>query len=115
MSQMIRAFKMVSGEEVIAEIQHTQTKTFLTESEHFGRTNIEYHLRRPHVLQIQQVAPGKLGMALVPLFLSNHDAEEVIVLASSLLTVPVEPHSAVQKQYLDQTSGLAIATGSLQK
>jgi hypothetical protein len=113
MSSIIRSFKLVSGEEVVAEVLDAETKVFLTEKQHFGREGLEYKLRRPHVLQFQPIGPGKMGLAFVPWVLSNPEVEEVTIFARNVIGVPVEPSEMVQRQFLQQTSGLALASGNL--
>ena len=109
---MIRTFKLVSGEEVVAEVADSQTQTFLTEGQHFGREQLEYKLRRPHVLQFQPIAPGKMGLAFIPWVLSNPEVQEVTIFARNVIGVPVEPSEQVQRQFLQQTSGIEIAAAS---
>jgi hypothetical protein len=109
---LVRAFKLVTGEEVIAEVQDTFTQKLLQEIVRDVRDNVVYTLRRPHVLQVQQFAPGKFGMAMVPYTLSNPDLETVTIPASHVITsFPAADN--VEKQYLQQTSGLALPSADV--
>lgn len=104
---VVKAFKLITGEEVIAEVQDTKTQQLLQEDARDIRDAALYTLRRPHVLQVQQVAPGKFGMAIVPYTLSNPDLEEVVIPASRVITI-FGVADSIEKQYLQQTSGLAL-------
>jgi hypothetical protein len=97
----VMSFKMVSGEEVVAEL--VSTKTLTPES-----APLSYTVRRPHILQFQPVGPGQLGLAFVPWTLSNPAIERLEIPASAvLLTFP--PADKVERQYLEQTSGISLA------
>ena len=105
---VVKAFKLVTGEEVIAEVRDSDTQKLLLEEQRDTRDAVVYTLRHPNVLQFQQVGPGKFGMAMVPYTLSNPDLEEVKIPASKIITI-FDVASNVEKQYLEQNTGLALA------
>ena len=101
----VYAFKMVSGEEVIAELKSTITM------EPSGKP-ISYHVRRPHILQFQPVGPGQMGLALVPWTLADPTIENLEIPGTAiLLKYPAGESTA--RQYLQQTSGIALAPAGL--
>lgn len=102
MSNQVLAFKLLSGEEVIAEVVRRSLTSI---------SAYEWTVRRPHVLRFHPVAPGQMGLAFVPLTLSNPNLETLIIETKSLLFAPFEVSAEVEKQYLQQTSGIALAGG----
>jgi hypothetical protein len=98
MSNSIKSFKMVTGEEIVAEIHHTVMRNDET---------IAYALRRPHVMQLQQMGPNQVGLAFVPWTLSNPNLDVIEVPVAAIL-VSFEPSADVERQYLQQTSGIAL-------
>lgn len=98
MTMKIISMKMVTGEELVTELVGTK---FVGES-------TTYTLRRPHILQVQQVAPGKLGLVFVPWALSNPDIDIVEVPASAVITT-FSPAGKIEAQYLQETSSIQIA------
>jgi hypothetical protein len=97
----VMSFKMVSGEEVVAEL--VSTKTFASDTD-----PVSYTVRRPHILQFQPVGPGQLGLAFVPWTLSNPAIERLEIPASAVL-LTFQPADKVERQYLEQTSGISLA------
>lgn len=97
----VMSFKMVSGEEVVAELVSTVTLTP-------DGPPRSYTVRRPHILQFQPVGPGQLGLAFVPWTLSNPAIERLEIPASAVL-LTFEPADKVERQYLEQTSGISLA------
>ena len=107
------SLKLVTGEEVVAEaIPTPQQNHLLTEGGPTGSAVGDYVLRRPHVLQFQQVAPGQLGLALVPYALSNPSIDSIRIPAAAVVTT-FEPAAKVEKQYLEQTSGISLDIASM--
>ena len=106
----ILAFKMIIGEEVVGEVIDTiYDSSMLLESQKENRGNIKaYKVRRPHVLRFIPSAQGA-NLAFIPWTLANPTIEVMLIPTSAvLLTFP--PSANVEKQYLEQTSGLSIAT-----
>lgn len=102
MPHQVRAFKFTSGEEVIAEIKSYPFSSPDKQS---------WELRRPHILRFHPVGPNQMGLAFVPWTLSNPDLESVVVSRVNMLCDPFEISADVEKQFLQQTSGIAIAGG----
>lgn len=107
----IMTFKMITGEEVIAEVVEARSGSqLLTEdSPAFKGAVTSYVVKRPHVLQFQPMGRGQLGLALVPWALSNPDIRNLEVPASAVL-LAFDPSEEVEKQYLQQTSGISLST-----
>lgn len=101
----VKSFKLISGEEIVAEV--TGQGGMLTE----GSQPTSYTVKRPHILQFQPVGPGQLGLAFVPWTLSNPTIQSLEIPASALIIPPFDPSANVEKQYLQQTSGIQLAGG----
>lgn len=96
----VKAFKMITGEEVLAELTST---TLVSDKPS------TYNVRRPHVLQFQPVGHGQMGLALVPWTLSNPTIERLELPAASVVLM-FDPSKKVSDQYLSQTSGISLDT-----
>ena len=99
----VKAFKMVGGDEVVAEVLSTNEATD-------GKI-LSYRVRRPHILQFQPMGQGQIGLAFVPWTLSNPTIELLDVPASAIL-ISFSPSENVETQYLEQTSGISIVKNS---
>lgn len=105
----VRSFKLVSGEEVVGEvIANKSGNQILSESTTYAGGITSYTVKRPHVLQFQQIGPGQVGLAFVPWALSNPSIDKIEIPASAVIVV-FNPDPQVERQYLEQTSGIAIA------
>lgn len=107
MSSKILAFKIVGGEEVVAEVVEEVGPHVLTESGSVQNV-AEYVVRRPHVLRMLPNGPGSMGLAFVPWTLSNPEIERLTIPASAVL-LAFEPAAHVESQYIQQTSPIALA------
>lgn len=107
MASEILSFKLIGGDEIVAEVVGVKRGNVLTESTTSPIT--EYMVRRPHILQFQPVAPGKVGLAFVPWTLSNPTIERMQLPASAVI-LTFSPSENVEKQYIEQTSGIQLAT-----
>lgn len=87
------AMKLVSGEELIGR--------FCTE------TATEIKMSHIRVIGLQQDQSGNYGVGLVHYVVSAKDAE-LSIKKDKMITV-FEPSAAVEKAYLQNTSGLAFA------
>ena len=105
---LILSFKIRSGEEVVAEVESTVTKA-AGEDGLFVEMPVRWVLKRPHVLRVQQVQGGQLGLSFVPWCLSNPDIRAVTLEATSVLAT-FAPSAMVERQYIEQTSGISLAT-----
>ncbi len=109
----ILAFKMIIGEEVVGEVieevrsaGHTQTMLLEAPKKPEGEITA-WRVRRPHVLRFIN-SPQGANLAFIPWTLCNPTIEVMTIPASAvLLTFP--PSANVEKQYLEQTSGIALA------
>ena len=96
------ALKLVSGDEIVAELK----------SARFEAEKVTvYTLKRPHLLKFQDMGRGQVGLAFIPYTLSNPTIE-TIDLPGSAVMFTFSPSGQVEKQYLEQTSGIALATNS---
>jgi len=108
MSTKVLAFKLLGGEEVVAELKSANRNGVLTElGPREGGPIESYTVRRPHILRFQPVAPGQVGLAFIPWTLSNPTIDEVVIPAKAVL-VTFDPSENVERQYLESTSGLAL-------
>lgn len=101
----VKVFKIVTGEEVVAELV---SQRFVSDA-NVPEKIVSYSIRRPHTLQFQQVAPGQIGLAFVPWVLSNPSIEELKVPASAVIIPPFDADPQVERQYLEQTSGISLS------
>ena len=108
MSEVL-AFKMVSGEEIVAEVMRTNRDNggLLVENIN-SKPIISYTVRRPHILQFQPMGGGQMGLAFVPWTLSNPGIETLEIPVSAVL-LTFSPAQGVERQYIEQTSGIALA------
>lgn len=108
----IRGFKLITGEEVIAGIiEEVRASTNTSSTDGLFDSSgpiVAYNIRKPHILRVQPVGPGQLGLAFVPWMLSNPDVSSVNLPVSSIITEPFEISDQVEKQYLQQTSGIEL-------
>lgn len=108
----VLTFKMMSGEEVVAEVveEIRETQTTLLEGGLRRESNpiVAYKLRRPHILRFQQVAPGQIGLAFIPWTLANPTIDTLEV-PTKMIGLVYEPGNHTEEQYLQQTSGLTLA------
>jgi len=106
MSSKILAFKLVSGEEIVAEVLDIKTDTALFESV-TGKV-IEYVVRRPHILRMMPTSHNNVSLAFIPWTLSNPEIESMPIPASAIL-LSFPPAAHVETQYISQTTGLELA------
>lgn len=101
MVNSVMSFKLVGGDEIVAEVVSEERAII-------DSPIIAYGLRRPHILQFQPMGNGNLGLAFVPWTLSNPTIEFVKIPVSQIVTV-FAPADRVERQYLEQTSGISLA------
>jgi hypothetical protein len=107
MSQ-VKSFKLRGGEEVVAEVVEERSGSSIVSDGLFSNSVTVYVLRRPHILQFQPVGPGQVGLAFVPWTLSNPMIEKLDLPAEQVV-VTFAPSENVERQYLEQTSGISLA------
>lgn len=101
----VKAFRIVSGEEVVAVVE---------ESVAIVSDELDYYiLEKPRALMLQQGPDGTVGVAMLPFMASANnpdlDSESDVKLykkdiVAEVVTVP----DALEKAYLQQTSGIAL-------
>lgn len=89
----VLSLKLLSGEELVARVVE-QTAT-------------EFTVDSPQVLQFQQKGNGQLGLAFVPWTLSNPEASDIKI-PTAMVMASFVPSPTVEKQYLAQTSRIAL-------
>jgi hypothetical protein len=104
MATEVLSFKINGGDEVVANVIKT-----LRQDNNVDGEIVSYIVRRPHILRFQQVAPGQVGLIFVPWTLSNPEIDRLSIPVASLVIPPFSPSAEVEKQYLEQTSGLVLA------
>jgi len=104
----VLAFKLVGGEEIVAEVLEEKRSLAIVDGLGSPTEITAYVLRRPHILRFQPIGPNQIGLAFVPWTLSNPEINKLELPAKSVL-LTFEPSANVEKQYLEQTSGIALA------
>lgn len=89
----VKSFKLMTGEEIVARVM--------------DETRTEFVVDSPQVLQFQRVSQNQMGLAFVPWALSNPEISDLQLSKSSIVAV-YPPASDVEKQYLSQTSKIAL-------
>lgn len=100
MVNSVKSFKLVGGDEIVAEV--------VAEKQTHDSSVVSYTLRRPHILQFQPMGNGNLGLAFVPWTLSNPTIERIDIPVSQVVAM-FDPAERVERQYLEQTSGISLA------
>ena len=90
----ILGMKLVTGEEIIANVDSDSSTL---------------KIAKPRVLHVVQVAPGELGMRLVPWLYSAPDITTTLD-PTDVVGAPWEPETQVQEAYLRQTSEIDLST-----
>lgn len=65
-------------------------------------------ISKPRVLQIMMQQNGQGGAALVPWFLTDPDAEMMVAISHIIASIPAT--SDIEKMYIQQTTGLELAS-----
>ena len=92
----IKIFKLVNGDEIIAEVVS-------------GEGAINWKIQKIRMILMQQHAQsGQIGLGLLPWLASNVNGEFELFPAS-LMGPPFDPEEPLQKEYLSQTTGIALA------
>ena len=94
--QEVKVVKLITGEEVIGRVVETiNSKDGIT-------------LERVAVVVPQQTQDGQMGVALAPYIFTNPDIE-IHIRSHAMVTDPFDAHPGLVKNYLQQTSGIALA------
>lgn len=97
MSNKIVAVMLVTGEELIGELIDDL------------RVKNSYKIQKPRVVAIMRSPDGRQGLGLVPWTKSNMDST-VEIFKSQLVCELFEPVQEVTSAYLQETSGIQLAS-----
>ena len=97
----IKAFKLISGEELAGEV--------------LAESATEFHLTKVRQLGLVQIqVPGQSEPQLIPQFvpwlLSNPEGKDIRLYRTAISALPGELPDALEKLYIEQTSGLDLST-----
>lgn len=92
----VKAVRLVSGEEVLCQIQGEDTNKGV------------YFVSAPRVLQLMPTPQGGYGLGLLPWFHSKSSGE--IEMSKSHIVAICDPDADTEKAYLEQVSGIKLAT-----
>lgn len=96
MTDEIRAFKLKSGEEIIARCTNLNDST------------THYILSKVRQIIMQPIGPGQVGIGFMPWVATAQD-EEIALKVECLACDPLHPPQNIEKEYLSQTTGIALA------
>lgn len=94
MAQKIRAYKLVTGEEIIGQ------------NVALYKTNMII-LERVRIVQMVQTGPQSVGVGMVPFSASNIDGR--VEIYETAVVANIEPTKDIEDAYIGQTSGIQIA------
>lgn len=89
----VKAFKMISGEEVVAKVTHENTEN--------------YYVTKPLVLMATPQANGQMSIAMVP-WMMTADADSELAIAKSAVGAVMSPSKQFADGYLQQTTNIAL-------
>lgn len=96
MRNEIHVFKLLSGEEIVAKVVKRDKEGLI--------------LEKVRTLSITPTGEqGKIGMNLIPFMLTCMDGE-IVLPESSILCKPRKVDDNLERYYLEQTTGLSIAS-----
>ena len=87
----IKVFKLLNGDEIIAEVV---------------KQGPNWTIKKIRMVLMQQTQQG-IGLGLLP-WLATNINDEFELFPTSLMGVPFEPEENLKKEYLQQTTGIAI-------
>lgn len=94
MEEDIKVFKLVTGEELMSRVTDEDDDSFT--------------LSKPRVVAIGPGPNNQVSVTLIPLFASSQNG--IIRLnKSSIVATPVEFSPELEKAYIEQTTGIALA------
>lgn len=102
MSRIV-ALKMVSGEEIIANLNG-----LITPEEIFDNSNSKITISKVRVLHLTG-AGDRIGLALAPFMFSNIDGS-VDIKTANIMAVSNDIPKQIEQTYVEQTTGLALAS-----
>ena len=90
----VKSFRLVSGEEILCQVVSEPTDSYL--------------VTHPRVLQLMPTPQGGYGLGLLPWFHSKSSGE--IAVKKSHIVAECSPDADTEKAYLEQVSGIKLAT-----
>ena len=94
----IKVFKLTTGDEIIAKVVSSPENVIPN-----------WKIEKARMIIMQQTQAGHIGLGLLPWLASNVDGE-VEIYSSALVLVPFSPDVNLENEYIQQTTGIAIAT-----
>lgn len=94
MSKDVKVLKLTTGEEVIGRFKTLNGDL--------------YQLTKARQVIMQPVGPQQVGIGLLPWLASNQDGD-VPIKKSQVIVEPISPPDELEKEYLQQTTGIALA------
>lgn len=91
----IRIFKFKNGEEVVATLEKSFEEGF--------------KVFKPMGVQLVPSHNGSMGLMLIPWIIGNQKVSVIIDKSSLSIQEPIIPDIEFEKQYIQQTSSIAIA------
>lgn len=93
----IKLFKLISSEEIIAKVVGSDTSSWTLEA--------------PMIIQLSQVAPGQVGVMLMPWIVGNQKTNVTLKTSTMAISEPIPAAKELEDQYLQQTSGIQLTKG----
>ena len=90
----IRVFKLISGEEVMGRLVREDKKYYI--------------LSKPRAVAIGPGPNGQVSVTLIPLFASSQDGD-ITIYKSGIVAEPDKISLELEKGYIQQTTGIALA------
>lgn len=100
--RQIVALKMVSGEEIIAQLD------MLASNEVMSSNNNIITVSKARVLHLTGVG-DRVGLALAPFMFSNIDGS-IDIKTNNIMSIANDIPKQIEDTYIEQTSGLALAS-----
>lgn len=97
MSDTIKVLKLKSTEEIIGRYQLVNVMGSKT-----------HKMTKVRQLVMQPVGQGQVGIAMLPWLASNQDGE-IVIRDDNLACEPIDVPDELEKTYLQQTTGIALA------
>lgn len=96
--QGIKVIKLISGEELIGEINDFQT------------VSPTFTIKKPLKVTIARGPDGMPGKMLIDFYLLCPEVSEVTMYKSSLVSLPLDAPKETADAWIQQTSGIVLAT-----
>lgn len=94
----IKVVKLINGDEIIGKMSNVVD------------WNSGLEVEKPRLIAVMQTGPGAVGVALLPWSAAAIDGT-ITIRSSAIMTDTYDASNELEKQYLQQTSGIAIASG----